>query len=253
MLANGKSSGRKSSLLLTARYLLCTTSRQTPDDRRPYVVMYDSRSLGFVEKRVYKSCCRMQNHAISRTVARSGCMYVQPYLLRSAQLDARWFTGSIKQRLLAVYIRYALATKGGCDKNKLASFSTLLASLTPDDFSGAVQPVLEKLQKKNPDSILLAVASLVKHVRIDLSAHVGIFLPPLLRQIRSSKEDVRRIAVELMSDFAKRCGDPEVGGRAASYHKGFCLFHTCNEKRKTNYNSFPHRTYSPPGASTHGA
>ncbi|CAM9323776.1 unnamed protein product [Ectocarpus sp. 6 AP-2014] len=119
------------------------------------------------------------------------------------------YEGSIKQRLLAVYIRYALATKGGCDKHKLASFSTLLASLTPDDFSGAVQPVLEKLQKKNPDSILLAVASLVKHVRIDLSTHVGIFLPPLLRQLRSSKEDVRRIAVELMGDFAKRCGDPE--------------------------------------------
>lgn len=150
-------------------------------------------------------------------------------------MDARWFAGSIKQRLLAVYIRYALATKGGCDKHKLASFSTLLASLTPDDFSGAVQPVLEKLQKKNPDSILLAVASLVKHVRIDLSTHVGIFLPPLLRQLRSSKEDVRRIAVELMGDFAKRCGDPEVGGRAASYIRGSASFHTFTEKRKTNY------------------
>ncbi|CAN0466401.1 unnamed protein product, partial [Ectocarpus sp. 12 AP-2014] len=83
--------------------------------------------------------------------------------IASFAVDLPAYEGSIKQHLLAVYIRYALATKGGCDKYKLASFSTLLASLTPDDFSGAVQPVLEKLQKKNPDSILLAVASLVKH------------------------------------------------------------------------------------------
>lgn len=106
-----------------------------------------------------------------------------------------------------------MAAKGGCDEQKLASFSTLLASLTPEDFSGVVQPVLEKLQKKNPDSILLAVASLVKNVRIDLSADVRIFLPPLLRQLRSAKEGVRTVAVELMGSLAERCGDTEVGGR----------------------------------------
>lgn len=75
-----------------------------------------------------------------------------------------------------------------------------------------VHPVLEKLQKKNPDSILLAVASLVQHVRIDLSANVGVFLPPLLRQLRSPKEDVRRVAVELMGHLAERCDGAEVGG-----------------------------------------
>lgn len=97
---------------------------------------------------------------------------------------------------------------------KLASFKTLLGSLTQEDFSEVVQPVLEKLQKKNPDSILLAVASLVKHVRIDLSTSVGVFLPPLLRQLRSAKEDVRRVAVELMGYLAERCDDAEVGGCA---------------------------------------
>lgn len=71
--------------------------------------------------------------------------------------------------------------------------------------------MLEKLQKKNPDSVLLAVASLVKHVRIDLSPNVGIFVPPLLRQLRSAKEDVRRVAVELVGNLAERCGDTEVG------------------------------------------
>ncbi|CAM9720292.1 unnamed protein product, partial [Hapterophycus canaliculatus] len=117
--------------------------------------------------------------------------------------------GSIKPRLLAVYVRDALATKGGCVKHKLAASRALLASLTHDDFSESVRPVLEKLQKKNPDSILLAVACLVKHVRIDLSSNIGTFLTPLLRQLRSAKEDVRRVAVELVGDVAERCGDPQ--------------------------------------------
>lgn len=127
-------------------------------------------------------------------------------------------TGSIKQRLLAVYVRDGLATKGGCDEYKLASFKSLLGSLTREDFSGVVQPVLEKLQKKNPDSVLLAVASLVKYLRIDLSANVGVFLPPLLRQLRSAKEDVRRIAVELMGYLAERCNDAEVGAYASCWN-----------------------------------
>lgn len=139
----------------------------------------------------------------------SRCCEPRPDSRRSPHL---LLSASTKQRLLAVYIRDGLATKGGCDGFKLASFKTLLGSLTREDFSGVVQPVLEKLQKKNPDSILLAVASLVKNVRIDLSANVGVFLPPLLRQLRSAKEDVRRVAVELMGFLAERCEDAEVRG-----------------------------------------
>ncbi|CAN0109074.1 unnamed protein product, partial [Scytosiphon promiscuus] len=119
------------------------------------------------------------------------------------------YNDSIKPRLLAVYVRHALLAKGGCDEPRLAAFRPLLTSLTSEDFSEFVRPVLEKLQKKNPDSILLAVASLVKHLRIDLSSNVGIFLPPLLRQLRSANEDVRRVAVELAGNLAKRCGDIE--------------------------------------------
>lgn len=137
-------------------------------------------------------------------------------------------TEATKQRLLTVYVRDALAAKGGCDEHRLASFSTLLASLTPEDFSGVVQPVLEKLQKKNPDSILLAVASLVKHVRIDLSTHVGIFLPPLLRQLRSAKEGVRTVAVELIGSLAKRCGDPKVCARVSYLIFGHALHVSCS-------------------------
>lgn len=85
-----------------------------------------------------------------------------------------------------------------------------MRSLDPEDFSGVVQPVLEKLQKKNPDSVLAAVASLVKHLTIDLSVYITLFLPPLLRQLRSSKEHVRRIGLELIGSLAARCADPEV-------------------------------------------
>lgn len=113
--------------------------------------------------------------------------------------------------MLTVYVRDALAAKGGCNEHhKLASFSALLASLSQEDFSGVVQPVLQKLQKKNPDSVLAAVASFVENVSIDLSAHIGMFLQPVLRQLRSPKEHVRRLAVELTGNLAGRCGSPEV-------------------------------------------
>lgn len=104
-------------------------------------------------------------------------------------------------------------TKGGCSAQyKLASFRTLLGSLSQSDFAEVVQPVLEKLQKKNPDSVLSAVVSLVNQISIDLSAHLeSIFLPPVLRQLRSSKECVRGLAVELMGNLADRCNCLEVG------------------------------------------
>ena len=127
-------------------------------------------------------------------------------------LASMHITGGIKQRMLTVYVRDVLTKKGGCDEQqyKLNTFGTLLKSLTPADFSEVLQPVLEKLLKKNPDSVLAAVSSLVGHVSIDLSVHVGIFLPPLLRQLRSVKEKVRNLAVELMGNLAHRCEDPEV-------------------------------------------
>lgn len=111
-----------------------------------------------------------------------------------------------------MYIRDALLTKGGCsERYKLACFAPLLGSLTEPDFSTVLLPVLEKLQKKNPDSVLSAVAFLVKQVSIDLSGYIGsVFLQPLLRQLRSSKEPVRDLAVELTGNLAKRCGNPEV-------------------------------------------
>lgn len=101
--------------------------------------------------------------------------------------------------------------KRGCDElYQLTSFGTMLKSLTPADFCDVILPVLEKLLKKNPDSVLAVVTSLVKHMNVDLSAHVGTFLPPLLRQLRSTNDQVRLLAVELVGNLADRCGDPEV-------------------------------------------
>ncbi|CAM9117080.1 unnamed protein product, partial [Choristocarpus tenellus] len=94
---------------------------------------------------------------------------------------------------------------------KLDSFATLIGSLTENDFSNVMEPVLEKLQKKNPDSILAAVKSVVAQIAIDLSPYAEkIFVPPLLRQLRSPKEDVRHLAVELVGSIARHCSAPEV-------------------------------------------
>lgn len=92
----------------------------------------------------------------------------------------------------------------------MSSFSTLLKSLSTEDFSGAIKPVLEKLLKKNPDSILDAFASLVENVSIDLSIDIDVFLPPLLRQLRSAKEHVRGLSIELIGTLAHCCDNPKV-------------------------------------------
>lgn len=99
---------------------------------------------------------------------------------------------------------------GGEELYQLASFGTMLKSLTQGDFCDVILPVLEKLLKKNPDSVLVVVTSLVKHLNIDLSAHVGTFYPPLLRQLRSTNGQVRVLAVELVGSLADRCGDTKV-------------------------------------------
>lgn len=125
--------------------------------------------------------------------------------------------------MLTVYVRDVLAAKGGCNEQyKLASFSALLASLSPEKFSGVVQPVLEKLQKKNPDSVLAAVASLVENVSMDLSAHIGMFLQPVLRQLRSPKEHVRHLAVELTGNLAGHCGSSEVCATSPTFSTCSC-------------------------------
>ncbi|CAM9338279.1 unnamed protein product [Discosporangium mesarthrocarpum] len=122
------------------------------------------------------------------------------------------YKGAIKSHLLKVYVQSILMAKSGINSQyKLDSFAPLLGSLTSDDFLVVLQPVFEKLQKKNPDSILVAVVSAVKQLRIDLSAQAGsLFLPPLLRQLRSPKENIRVLAVDLMGSLATRCCSPEV-------------------------------------------
>lgn len=118
----------------------------------------------------------------------------------------------MKRRLLDVYVRDALLTKGGRNEQyKLESFRYLLGSITQANFSEQVLPVLEKVQKKNPDSVLAAVTALVEQASIDLSVYLGtVFLPPVLRQLRSSKDNVRGLAVKLLSYLALRCRDPGV-------------------------------------------
>lgn len=115
--------------------------------------------------------------------------------------------------MLGVYVRDILMKKRGGDVielYQLASFGTMLKSLTQGDFGDVILPVLEKLLKKNPDSVLVVVTSLVKHINVDLSTHVGTFFPPLLRQLRSTNDQVRLLAVELVGNLADRCGETKV-------------------------------------------
>ncbi|CAM9143400.1 unnamed protein product, partial [Chrysoparadoxa australica] len=117
-----------------------------------------------------------------------------------------------KQQAVELYIQEALMVKGGLsDSSRLDSFKPLLGSLTEEDFLTHIQPVLEKLLKKNPDSVLPAVRAMVEGLRIDLSGFVRTaLLAPLLRQLKSPKEEVRAGATALCKPLVLHVGDMQV-------------------------------------------
>ncbi|CAM9326832.1 unnamed protein product, partial [Phaeothamnion confervicola] len=116
--------------------------------------------------------------------------------------------GGVKAAALDWYLREALQARASqqLSPHRLDRLAPLLASLTAADVAEVLQPPLERALKKNPDSVLPAVAALVGQLRVDLSPQLGpVFLPPLLRQLRSPREDVRVLALKCAMRLVDRC------------------------------------------------
>ncbi|KAG5182622.1 armadillo-type protein [Tribonema minus] len=122
----------------------------------------------------------------------------------------------VKRTALQVYVRDVVGGKGAPAPHVSGAWRPFLRRCDREDFATELAPHLERLMRKNPDSVLPAVAVLLSALDLDLSAHAEtLFLPSLLRQLRSAKEDIRDQAVFAMEHLAASCKDPKVLGNVA--------------------------------------
>ncbi|OQR88225.1 translational activator GCN1 [Achlya hypogyna] len=134
------------------------------------------------------------------------------FLLARLLLEAFLPTFSPEDRSLwlsaAVY--QALEAKTRPSHADLAAFAPLLATLSAAEFDDVVAPVLSRMLKRSPDSLLDAAVFVVRALpaAVDLSAHVAPLFGPLFpAKLKSVKDDVRDACQQLLAAVISRCTD----------------------------------------------
>ncbi len=121
---------------------------------------------------------------------------------------------ALQYPMLELYVSRVIVTRGGDGLRELLflSFDPVLASVSQEDFSNVLLPAFEKQLKKSADSVLPVVERAFRQShRVDFCRSVvDVFLPSLLRQLRSAKEDVRKDAVVCFSHISERTSKSEV-------------------------------------------
>ncbi len=124
----------------------------------------------------------------------------------------QWAT--LQCSMLELYVARVIVARGGDRLRDLLflSFDPVLASVSQEDFSNILLPAFEKQLKKSADSILPTVERVLRQLhRMDFNRSVvDVFLPSLLRQLRSAKEDVRNDAVVCFTHISERSSKSEV-------------------------------------------
>ncbi len=127
----------------------------------------------------------------------------------SSQLDEEQLThwAALQCSMLELYVSWVTVSRGDRLRDlRLAAFDPLLESASQEDFLNVLMPTFEKQLKKSADSFLPVIERALKQLhRVDLSMSVvKIFVPTLLRQLRSAKEDVRKDAVICFGHISNR-------------------------------------------------
>ncbi len=116
--------------------------------------------------------------------------------------------------MLELYVSRVAVSRGGDGLRDIhfASFDPVLESVSQEDFLNVLMPAFEKHLKKSADSFLPVIERALRQLhRVDLSMSVvKIFLPTLLRQLRSAKEDIRKDAVVCFSHISDRTSKSDV-------------------------------------------
>ena len=144
--------------------------------------------------------------------------YAQSLIVRLCVAHAsELFESEHKSLFLQQYLANAFG-KEALPSEALGSFTPLLESLSISEVNETLESVA-RVMKKSPETTMEATAMLAEGLRFDLSVHIlDGFLPLILRQLRSAKDEARALAARLLRSLAKRCGDAEVLTTAITEH-----------------------------------
>ncbi len=121
---------------------------------------------------------------------------------------------ALQRSMLELYVSRVVVARGGDGLREVffLSFDPVLASVSQEDFMNILLPAFEKQLKKSADSVLPVVERALRQLhRVDFCRSVvDVFLPCLLRQLRSAREGVRKGAVVCFSHISERISKSEV-------------------------------------------
>ena len=110
--------------------------------------------------------------------------------------------------LLAVYEQAVLSSKDAAFVAlHQTAFTPLLPLLSEADV-GALMPSIDRMGKRNPESILPSLATLLSSLTVDLSLHHKLLLPLLLAELKHGEEERRRTAQHVLAALVRNTRDP---------------------------------------------
>ncbi|KAH9095800.1 hypothetical protein LEN26_017701 [Aphanomyces euteiches] len=111
-------------------------------------------------------------------------------------------------RLLSNFTFWAFESKYRPRASELKSFDDFLNTVSSEEFAAVVEPVMSRMLKKSPDSLLEATTLMTSALRFDFDRYIdNVFIPIFTLKIRSQKDDVRDNCVGLIEAVISRCGD----------------------------------------------
>ncbi|OQR93727.1 translational activator GCN1 [Thraustotheca clavata] len=134
-------------------------------------------------------------------------------LLESFLIDAfvKEFTPEEREKWIASVVYQALESKNRPPASDLKAFAPLLSTVTAAEFENTVAPVLSRMLKRAPDSVLDSTVALLNLLptAIDLSQYVATIFGSLFpAKLKSVKDDVRESCIALVAAVVTRCKDP---------------------------------------------
>jgi len=115
-----------------------------------------------------------------------------------------------KPKFVDWFMRIILTSGTKPSQQSLLVFRPLIKILSVEDLAG-VFPTLSKVLKRGPESIMVALASVITDISVDLSkfAHSEVFVP-LLPYARSSSESTREESVLVFRSLMSKINDAAV-------------------------------------------
>ncbi|KAK9840722.1 hypothetical protein WJX81_000165 [Elliptochloris bilobata] len=159
----------------------------------------------------------------------SSVLRCQPELLEVYAAEASGSPGLVRALLQYLHARPELFAQHRavflsclCDKVLAArerpanaaveAYQPLLATLTHAEFSGTLLPLVLRMAKRSPDSVLGSTALVLAMLQLDLSQYAAALIANLQPQLRHAKQPIRAAAVDVVAALARRCSSPDEQG-----------------------------------------